>query len=265
MGDEHAGRLDVVRGDDADRHDVVRLGDDHFAGERHDRIEVVGSQRILEVAVVVGLLAAEEGEVALNRLLEQVGLAVDLDDLLAFLDRRADAGGGQHAAEPAPPARMRSTSVPCGESSTSISPEIIFFCVSGLSPMCEAISLRTAPAEMSLPMPLPGEAVSLATIVRFFTPRLTIASIRRWWEPTPMKPPIRQTAPSGISAAAASADNAVFILASPVSPCARVRARRSVIQVRRKRNKERPPLIVAGPVPIAGKLGARSDTRDTRV
>ena len=82
--------------------------------------------------------------------------------------------------------------------------------------MCEAISLRTAPAVMSLPMPLPGDAVSLATTVRFLTPRFTMASISRWGEPTPMKPPIRQTAPSGMSAAAASADNAVFMLAIPV-------------------------------------------------
>ena len=120
---------------------------------------------------------------------------------------------------------MRSTSVPCGTSSTSISPEIIFFCVSGLRPICEAMSFATAPAVMSLPMPLPGDAVSLAMTVRFLTPRFTIASISRWGEPTPMKPPIRQTAPSGMSAAAASADNAVFMLATPVLSRALARAR----------------------------------------
>ena len=52
--------------------------------------------------------------------------------------------------------------------------------------------METAPALISLPIPRPGIAVSLAMIVRFFAPRLTSASIRRWGEPTPMKPPIRQ-------------------------------------------------------------------------
>ena len=74
---------------------------------------------------------------------------------------------------------MRSISVPWGASSTSISPAIIFACVSGLSPMWETINLATAPAVMSLPMPLPGMAVSLAMTVRFLAPRLTSASIRR--------------------------------------------------------------------------------------
>src|SRR5271166_3822580 len=113
--------------------------------------------------------------------------------------------------KPTPPARMRSISVPWGTSSTSISPAIIFACVSGLRPMCEAITFATAPALISLPIPLPGIAVSLAMMVRFFAPRLTKASISLWGEPTPMNPPIKHVAPSGISAAAASALIATFI------------------------------------------------------
>ena len=88
--------------------------------------------------------------------------------------------------------------------------------------MCEATSLSTAPALMSLPIPRPGQAVSLAMTVRSFAPRRTRASISRWGEPVPMKPPIRSLAPSGISAAAASAVIASFIVSrSPVSASAR--------------------------------------------
>ena len=85
--------------DDADRHDVVWLGDHDFGRERHDRIEIVRGQRVFEVAVVVGLLAADEGEVALDRLFQQVGLAVDLDGLLALFNQGADAGRSEDAAE----------------------------------------------------------------------------------------------------------------------------------------------------------------------
>ena len=94
------GVLTRVGRDDADRHDVLRLGDDDVARERDDRIEIVRGQRIFEVAVIVGLLAADQGEIAADRRLQQVGLAVDLDDLLALLDQRADAGRGEDAAEP---------------------------------------------------------------------------------------------------------------------------------------------------------------------
>ena len=147
------GVLTESGGDDADRHDRVRLGDDHVGGQRDDRIEVVRGQRIFEIAVVVGLLRRDQGEIAADRGLEQEWLAVDLDDPLALLDHRPDAGRGEHAPKPTPPARMRSISVPCGTRSTSISPAIILAWVSGLRPMCEATSLATAPALISLPIP----------------------------------------------------------------------------------------------------------------
>ncbi len=113
---------------------------------------------------------------------------------------------------------MHSTSVPCGTSVTSISPAIILACVSGFSPMCEATRRATAPARISLPMPRPGIAVSLAMTVRPRTPRATIASIRRFGVPTPMKPPMRTVAPSGIIAAATSARIAVFMPAPCFAP-----------------------------------------------
>ena len=104
---------------------------------------------------------------------------------------------------PHPAARMRSTSVPCGTSSTSSSPESIFFCVSGLRPMWLTMVLRMTPALTSLPMPMPGSALSLAITVR---PRFlwrTSSSTSRSGVPTPMKPPIITLAPSGMSSTAA--------------------------------------------------------------
>ena len=81
----------------------------------------------------------------------------------------------------------------------------------------------------------------------------------RWGEPTPMKPPIRQTDPSGMSAAAASADNAVFMLATPVLRRAGPRAPRSLDQFRRKRNADEPQPIVAVDLFAPSNLAARPD------
>jgi hypothetical protein len=84
------------------------------------------------------------------------------------------------------------------------------FWVSGLVPICEAITLATQPAVMRLPMPTPGLAVSLAMMVKLRAPREAKAARTRCGEPTPMKPPIITTAPSGISSAAAAGESAVL-------------------------------------------------------
>ena len=77
-----------------------------------------------------------------------------------------------------------------------------------------AIVLAISPALTSLPMPLPGIAVSLAMTVRSRLPWRTSSSITRSGVPTPMKPPIIRLAPSGIMATA-SATSMVFMRASP--------------------------------------------------
>ena len=91
--------------------------------------------------------------------------------------------------------------------------------------MCEAITRETQPAVISLPMPKPGRPVSLAMTVRFFLAAATSASISRCGEPTPMKPPIITTAPSGMSAAAAAGEIAHFIAALPPTEQDRCAAR----------------------------------------
>ena len=107
---------------------------------------------------------------------------------------------------PEPPARMRSTRVPCGTSSIAIVFAIICCWAFGLRPIWLAISDDTSPASTSLPMPLPGEQASLAMTLRPDLRWRTTSSITRSGVPTPMKPPIIRRAPSGISATASATD-----------------------------------------------------------
>ena len=90
----------MVRRDDAGGHDLDRLGDHGCGRHGHQRVEVARRHLVFEIAAIVGALGGDEGEVGAQRLLDQEGLAVDHDGLLALLHRRADAGRGQDAAQP---------------------------------------------------------------------------------------------------------------------------------------------------------------------
>src|SRR5438034_2467366 len=138
---------------------------------------------------------------------------------------------------PKPPARIRSMSVPCGTSSTSVLPAIICCCVSGLRPMWLTIARRTSPARMSLPMPTPGMAVSFAITVRFPVPRRTSSSMTRSGVPTPMKPPIITLARSGISDAASPSPMVFTVCEPPDAPS--LREPRAVDRKRRAANLRR--------------------------
>ena len=72
------------------------------------------------------------------------------------------------------------------------------------------IAFRTSFALTSLPMPVPGMAVSLAMTERSRFPWRTISSTRRSGVPTPMNPPISRLAPLGIKSTASPRD-VVFI------------------------------------------------------
>lgn len=87
-------------------------------------------------------------------------------------------------------------SVPCGTRTTSISPDIMRRPVSGLVPICEAITLRTRPLTISGPMPVSTNAVSLAINVRSRTPDSSNASTRRDGVPIPINPPTMMVMPS---------------------------------------------------------------------
>ena len=72
-------------------------------------------------------------------------------------------------------------------------------------------------APTSLPMPMPGEAVSLAITVRSRLPCRTSSSISGSGVPQAMKPPIIRVAPSGIMATI-SLTGIVFMLSSGATP-----------------------------------------------
>ena len=112
---------------------------------------------------------------------------------------------------PQPPARMRSTKVPCGIRSTVICLPSICCCAFGFSPIWVPIMRDTCAPSNNLPTPLPGVAASLLIRERpdFFC--RTNSSSRRSGVPTPMKPPTMMLAPSGIIATASSAETALMI------------------------------------------------------
>ena len=112
---------------------------------------------------------------------------------------------------PAPPARMRSASVPWGESSISSVP--LDHCSStsgaelpGKTPI-DTIALRTMPALMRMPGSSRSARVppqELQMMVRSLTPRSRSASTRACGYPAMPKPAIMMLAPSGTSATASA-------------------------------------------------------------
>ena len=79
--------------------DVLGGRDHRVARHRYDRVVVARCQRVGEVAEVVGEKRVHQREVGAQRDLDEIGPAVHLDRLLAFLDFGANAGRRQHAAE----------------------------------------------------------------------------------------------------------------------------------------------------------------------
>src|SRR3974390_2928625 len=82
---------DVVGRDKSDGNDM--LGCDNGGARRHgdDRIEITCGQGIGAVAKIVGKKCANQGEICVQRRLDQISLTVRFDPLFAFLDDRADA------------------------------------------------------------------------------------------------------------------------------------------------------------------------------
>ena len=114
---------DVVGVDLAVGHQVLDLGHDHVRRGRHDRIEVPRGLAIDQVALVVRLPGMHHRQVGAQAAFQHVDAAVELLGLLALGDLRAGAGARcRTPGMPAPPARMRSASVPCGLNSISSSP-----------------------------------------------------------------------------------------------------------------------------------------------
>src|SRR3954447_11913462 len=107
---------------------------------------------------------------------------------------------------PAPPARSRSASVPCGVSSSSISPLRYWRANSLFSPTYEPIARRMRPAARSSPSPQPSTPRLLDTISRSVVSLASSARISSIGTPLRPNPPTAIDAPSGMSATASAAD-----------------------------------------------------------
>ena len=97
--DEDAGGLDVLGSYAAGGDDLLRLDDDGVGGGGHHGAEVLAGALVDQVALFVGDVGADDGDVGADGLLEEVFLAVDGDFLLAVLNDGAEACLGQHTAE----------------------------------------------------------------------------------------------------------------------------------------------------------------------
>src|SRR4051794_20266137 len=113
---------------------------------------------------------------------------------------------------PAPPARIRSASVPCGTNSTSSSPARYCRSNSPFSPTYDDTILRICFVCRRRPRPQSSTPALLETQVRSFTPRLTSALIRFSGMPQRPKPPTTSVAPSATSRTASSADATTLLI-----------------------------------------------------
>src|SRR3954452_13945226 len=107
---------------------------------------------------------------------------------------------------PTPPARSRSARVPCGVSSSSISPPRYWRANSLFSPTYEPMARRMRPAASSRPRPQPSTPRLLETISRSVVPLASSARISSIGTPLRPKPPTAIDAPSGMSATASAAE-----------------------------------------------------------
>ncbi len=122
---------------------------------------------------------------------------------------------------PAPPARMRSASVPCGTSSSSIAPARYFSVKARGSDVRgnEQTIFRTMPWSIMAAMPTrPVPALLLMTVRPFGLPVARKRSISAWinstGEPEPPNPPIITVASSGMSAIASASVGTLLSIVS---------------------------------------------------
>ena len=78
---------------------VGDLGDYQVGCRCHERVEVLRRTAIDEVTRLVAAAGADQGNIRMERFLEQIILTVDVDDLFAFGYDGSQAGGRQNAAK----------------------------------------------------------------------------------------------------------------------------------------------------------------------
>ena len=102
--------------------DFLDLDHRHLCGSRHVRVKIAGGFADTSNSPLYRLPGLDDREVRLERGFPDIELAVEFLDRLAFRHHGADTGAGVKSRDTAPPARIRSASVPCGVSSSSSSP-----------------------------------------------------------------------------------------------------------------------------------------------
>ena len=130
---------------------------------RDHRIEIARRQRVGEISQIVGEKRLQQREVGAQRFLEQDTRAIDFDLALPSsttvptpvgVSTRLTEATGANALDQRALRYQLDFDLACQH----------LFCVSGFNPML-AITLRTAFAVISLPIPIPGNAVSLPITV----------------------------------------------------------------------------------------------------
>ena len=204
MIDDYAG-VRTYRRDHTGRHDFVRLGDHDICGDRHQGIEVGGGQTISQIADCNRRLCARmSAKSARNGSSSRNCLPLISMIRFSIFDNGADAGWGEYAAKPgASGANTLHERALRNEVDLDLALNHLFLCAR-IGADLRRFEWVTHPASISLPIPTPGRAVSLAMTVSSRAPPATSASIMRSGMPTPMKPPIMRLDPSEIKTAAAS-------------------------------------------------------------
>src|ERR1051326_706706 len=113
---------------------------------------------------------------------------------------------------PAPPVRIRSASVPCGQNSTSSSPARYCRSNSPFSPTYDETIFLICFVCSSRPRPQSSTPALFETHVRPLTPRLTIALMRFSGIPQRPKPPTTSVMPSAMSLTASSAEETSLLI-----------------------------------------------------
>ena len=65
---------------------MVGLGDHGISGQRHHRVKIVCGQCVRQVPVVIGMVAAQQGEISADRAFKDEAFPIDLNNLLVLFD-----------------------------------------------------------------------------------------------------------------------------------------------------------------------------------
>src|SRR5579872_1177563 len=98
-----AGRVNLVGVDLTCRDEVLDFGDRDAAGGRHHRVEIARGLAKNEVTLGIRLPGVDDRKIGDEAAFHHIGLSVEIADLLALGDKRADAGLGEEGRDTGTP------------------------------------------------------------------------------------------------------------------------------------------------------------------